>query len=1058
MMSRVQIQPNSTPQSEDTSWANAKPDGEPQYHGWGKPDPNPATGWGAPTATGWGSGQPQSSVDNGTAVWGNSKTVQDQGSGWGGHQVGNSLTSASNPPNSSAQTTDTPTVQPQQATKDASSSIVTTNVDSTASSVATSTVAKKSIAITDEKVPVVTNSNEPLAPVSVANPSDNPPPSVPPASTEPADPVQQYVNSHEGWGKTPIQQNGSWDHVEDAFKQPHIPRGGPGRYEHISNGTEAWGKPSTGQMPPAGGNWGEPKKHSNSHYHNNYQGHNNNNWGVNQPGYGPSQYGGNWNDQRSNQPNNDRWGGDQQGHQGGWNGPSSVNQSKGNWGNHMNDNNRNWNMGRGNQNSFNPSGSNNWDNQPPMQDWNRGNDMSMGPRRPVDDGTRLWGDPNSYDNVQLWDNRRGPNMDMNAPNNNAKGWGGAGGMPPNNQGKGWGDGPSRPIVDNGTQVWRKQNQPQPLDKGSDWMKHNQDNQVWNSKPSNGGWGQSNDYNDGTSGWGGKSFQNKSAMEYNNMRSGMNRPSHQQQQPPPIAPLPPSPQLNQQFQQAVMQGLIPTAALHPNLMVDARHMQSLVQLLQKQNELNQFQNRMGKGLRNQDDVMRFQRIQNQFDLARNQVLQSTQSFNNKPNVNKNMDISSMRQQQLPNMGNAVPNLGQSGPGNAGWKQPKDNKMYGTGNDANPRMNPNNPYSGYMMPQDQQQMGQDPKMMENSLVGKSDFNNMDGNHPSKEMTNNNNSPLADIGPPEFTPGVPWPGLRPIDPENDPTITPGSVSKQISVVNKVSDTDQLLKRDRGGALSDSSGNGTNGNAVNGILNENSEVFPQPNNQQQDRYNNHHHQQQQGCWLVLTNFTPGVDVEAVRELCARHGTVMTFQAHNPIENMALVRYSNQEEAKAAKAALHIKRVGPTMLLASVSTDQEVENFHSASNGSALYPSSAGGAAPNANSRFTQMSNSSGGASNGSSGNFISPQQQQQANHHQQQQQQRNPMQERIMSPVNHQQQPNNYVWSTQPSQAWAGAGGGPAPHQQAWSAGGGGNTSQNLIDDNMHSYLPENLLVNEM
>lgn len=52
------------------------------------------------------------------------------------------------------------------------------------------------------------------------------------------------------------------------------------------------------------------------------------------------------------------------------------------------------------------------------------------------------------------------------------------------------------------------------------------------------------------------------------------------------------------------------------------------------------------------------------------------------------------------------------------------------------------------------------------------------------------LADIGPPEFTPGVPWPGLRAIDPETDPNITPGSAAqiKSISVVNKVSDADQV------------------------------------------------------------------------------------------------------------------------------------------------------------------------------------------------------------------------------------------------------------------------------
>lgn len=51
------------------------------------------------------------------------------------------------------------------------------------------------------------------------------------------------------------------------------------------------------------------------------------------------------------------------------------------------------------------------------------------------------------------------------------------------------------------------------------------------------------------------------------------------------------------------------------------------------------------------------------------------------------------------------------------------------------------------------------------------------------------LADIGPPEFIPGKKWAGFRPIDPESDPDITPGSVAiaKTMSV-NTVKDVDQV------------------------------------------------------------------------------------------------------------------------------------------------------------------------------------------------------------------------------------------------------------------------------
>ena len=67
------------------------------------------------------------------------------------------------------------------------------------------------------------------------------------------------------------------------------------------------------------------------------------------------------------------------------------------------------------------------------------------------------------------------------------------------------------------------------------------------------------------------------------------------------------------------------------------------------------------------------------------------------------------------------------------------------------------------------------------------------------------------------------------------------------------------------------------------------------------------------------------MKEMCSRHGTVITFQPHYPIENTALVRYSNHEEAVAAKKALHITRVGTTMLLATISTDQEVRRCREA-------------------------------------------------------------------------------------------------------------------------------------
>lgn len=64
---------------------------------------------------------------------------------------------------------------------------------------------------------------------------------------------------------------------------------------------------------------------------------------------------------------------------------------------------------------------------------------------------------------------------------------------------------------------------------------------------------------------------------------------------------------------------------------------------------------------------------------------------------------------------------------------------------------------------------------------------GNNPSLAMAQDANGSNLNI--PEFIPGVQWKGFRPIDPEIDPDITPGSVAiaKTMSV-NTVKDVDQV------------------------------------------------------------------------------------------------------------------------------------------------------------------------------------------------------------------------------------------------------------------------------
>uniref|UniRef100_H2YV54 RRM domain-containing protein n=1 Tax=Ciona savignyi TaxID=51511 RepID=H2YV54_CIOSA len=88
------------------------------------------------------------------------------------------------------------------------------------------------------------------------------------------------------------------------------------------------------------------------------------------------------------------------------------------------------------------------------------------------------------------------------------------------------------------------------------------------------------------------------------------------------------------------------------------------------------------------------------------------------------------------------------------------------------------------------------------------------------------------------------------------------------------------------------------------------------------------------------------------QHGTMVSFQAHYPIEGMALVRYASPDDAANAKKALNMYMAGSTMLVATVATDHEVANFANAAAGGSW-----GSNAGNPGNRF----------STGSTGGFMS-------------------------------------------------------------------------------------------
>nr|XP_039262415.1 trinucleotide repeat-containing gene 6C protein-like isoform X1 [Styela clava] len=381
------------------------------------------------------------------------------------------------------------------------------------------------------------------------------------------------------------------------------------------------------------------------------------------------------------------------------------------------------------------------------------------------------------------------------------------------------------------------------------------------------------------------------------------------------------------------------------------------------------------------------------------------------------------------------------------------------------------------------------------------------------------LADIGPPEFIPGKKWAGFRPIDPENDPDITPGSVAiaKTMSV-NTVKDVDQVLNRDRytnsqvgspssaneakvdslslassfANTLSDNpgmaassstwstSGGGTSlGHTPTTLTHELWKVPlpkqssnpgnrpPQgwssgpasswstlPNTQSSSRYSVPNGPPEGSwadnkTWVVLTNLNPQMDFSNLRNLCSMKGNMLSFQQNYPVAGMVLVRYSSSEDAIHAKKSLNMSMTGNVMLVASIASDQEVNNFVSASVGGNWNSGPTGG-----QSRFTSRH------SFGSSGTLLSNQQQQQPNYGS------NPMMHNSASTGDLQ-----HLWSTggnnpgmggfassQQGTSWST--GGNTPAGRAPSGGMWGNTSSTGYDDPsrmmspLHSLLPENLL----
>lgn len=562
-MSQVQLQNTST-KIEDTGWGGGggqpPPPKDPDKlgtAGWGRlPPDNPTSspsGWGAPSPapTGWGQHQPPSTVDNGTAVWGNSSSSSSssmaQPTGWG-HQIphsndspavsnggsaGNGWGSIESSSNSTVPCTTPVQENSQNGSQQLPNSTITANTTSSNIQQSNQNVSWAKAASTNVQPSEPSTTSEGGDSEKLENPtstsSESPAQQTTPVPDAP-DPVLQLVNSHEGWGKKPIQQGTSWNISDNAPANP-------ARQQYtVSNGTEAWGKPSSGQMPPPTGNWGDngaskiPPQQPPTNRTNNFP-TTPGGWGAAGPGPmqntprppfpGGSTSGASsgWGEQR---PNQQATAGP-----GRWNDPSNQNQTPvspngwnstpvaqkpmpGNWGNPQEQApTPGWSGAPPRFAQPNPGGWNNQMGQPPQRpeqpaNWNQPMDKV---RRPVDDGTSAWGNPDTYNKVNLWDKRGGgpppattesvPTSTQNLNNDSAaKGWG-SNSLPPSNQPsspKGWPDiSPTRSNkVDTGVSAWGAK--PMPSSDNSNVNKSN-----WNSKgntPNN--WSQTNKSG---SGWG-----------------------------------------------------------------------------------------------------------------------------------------------------------------------------------------------------------------------------------------------------------------------------------------------------------------------------------------------------------------------------------------------------------------------------------------------------------------------------------------------------------------------------------------------------------------------------
>lgn len=66
-------------------------------------------------------------------------------------------------------------------------------------------------------------------------------------------------------------------------------------------------------------------------------------------------------------------------------------------------------------------------------------------------------------------------------------------------------------------------------------------------------------------------------------------------------------------------------------------------------------------------------------------------------------------------------------------------------------------------------------------------------------------------------------------------------------------------------------------------------------------------------------MDIGNLQALCAKQGSMNSFQPHCPVPGMALVQYNSADDAAHARKTLDMLNIGNSMIVANVHTDSEV-------------------------------------------------------------------------------------------------------------------------------------------